>query len=552
MNIPKLKKSALTSLFLLFFQGYILLFFVSCKTNNKDSNNELLLLLLLGQLVSRNNCPSGSLSISGGIDPLYTDQWHLNNTVTPGEDSNPIPVWSSGTTGSGVVVSVVDDGLEILHEDLCNNVSQTVSSYNYATRSSDPTHSIATDHHGSSVAGVIASISGNNLGGNGVAYDAKLVGRNILEGSTDSNVAEALSLQTDLISISNNSWGAEDGTGNYNSGLATSLWRNAIITGITSGRGGKGTLYFWAAGNGGLTGTINNITLPFDNSNFDGQANYFGVLAICGVGEDGKRASYSEKGANLWVCAHTQGTNTGFRRAITTTDASGTKGLNNSFSSMDYSNRNYTKRFNGTSSAAPLAAGVTALLLSKYPDLSWRDVREILATSARKNDSSNSDWTTNTAGFNINHNYGFGTIDATRVLSTGSTWTRISNPQITCEIASANSSAGQISFTTTGCNSINKIEFIEVNFSTTAIDTGAITIELYRSSTSGTKSILIEPHYCTSSNSYVSCQSGSNMGTIRMGSNRHLGESVSNTWILKATNTSVSFSANLKFYGRVN
>ncbi len=548
MNIPKLKKSALTSLFLLFFQGYILLFFVSCKTNNKDSNNELLLLLLLGQLVSRNNCPSGSLSISGGSDPLYTDQWHLNNTKTLGEDANPTSVWSSGTTGSGVVVSVVDDGLEILHEDLCNNVTQTVSSYNYATKSADPTHSIATNHHGSSVAGVIASISGNNLGGKGVAYDAKLVGRNILEGSTDSNIAEALSNQTDLISISNNSWGAEDGTGNYNSSLATSLWRSAIITGINSGRGGKGTLYFWAAGNGASNKTAN----TFDNSNFDGQANYYGVLAICGVGEDGKRASYSEKGANLWVCAHTQGTNTGFTRAITTTDASGTKGLNNSSSSMDYSNRNYTKRFNGTSSAAPLAAGVTALLLSKYPDLSWRDVREILATSARKNDSSNSDWTTNTAGFNINHNYGFGTIDATRVLSTGSTWTRISNPQITCEIASANSSTGQISFTTSSCNNITKIEFIDINFTTTASDTGAITIELYRGNTSGTKSILIETHYCASANSYVSCQSGSNMGTIRMGTSRHLGESVGSTWILKATNTSVTFSASLKFYGRVN
>jgi kexin len=387
------------------------------------------------------------------------------------------------------------------------------------------------------------------LGGKGVAYDAKLVGRNILEGATDSNVAEALTSQTDLISISNNSWGAADGTGNYSSTLATSLWKNAIISGITTGRNGKGTLYFWAAGNGGYTIIGNTAYTPADNSNFDGQANYYGVLAICGVGEDGKRASYSEKGANLWVCAHTQGTNTGFTRAITTTDATGNKGLNSSSSRSDLSNKNYTKKFNGTSSAAPLASGVTALLLSKYPNLSWRDAREILAKSARKNDSTNSDWTTNTAGYNINHNYGFGTIDASRVMSTASTWSSITNPLITCETLSQISSSGQISFDTSilsDCNNITKIEFIEINFSTTASSTGTINIELFRSSTSGTKSILIESHLCASEGYPVDCQSGSNMGT-----SRHLGESVGNTWILEATPTSVTFTASLKFYGRI-
>lgn len=552
MSITKLKHSILPYLFIICTQGVLILNLASCKTSSSDPKNDLILLYLLGQIASKNNCPTGSVSVSGGSDPLFTDQWHLNNSITSGEDANVSSVWSSGSTGSGVVVSVVDDGLEILHEDLCSNVSSSVTGYNYATKSTDPTHSVFTSHHGSSVAGVIASISGNSLGGKGVAYDAKLVGRNILEGATDSNVAEALTSQTDLISISNNSWGAADGTGNYNSTLATSLWKNAIISGITTGRSGKGTLYFWAAGNGGYSGIINNTTLPFDNSNFDGQANYYGVLAICGVGEDGKRASYSEKGANLWVCAHTQGTNTGYTRAITTTDASGGKGLNTSSSSSDLSNKNYTKKFNGTSSAAPLAAGVTALLVGKYPAFSWRDVREILAKSARKNDSSNSDWTTNTAGYNINHNYGFGTIDATRAMSTASTWSSITNPQITCDIASATSSTGQISFTTSACNNISKIEFIEINFSTTASDTGTITIELYRSNTSGTKSILIESHYCASGNSYVFCQTGSNMGTIRMGTSRHLGESVGSTWILKATSTSVTFTASLKFYGRIN
>ena len=549
MKLKNFKHSITPFLFILSFYFILILSTISCKTGSSDPKNDLILLYLLGQIISKNNCPTASVSVSGGSDPLFIDQWHLSNSTTSGEDANVSSVWSSGTTGSGVVVSVVDDGLEILHEDLCLNVSSSVSGYNYANKSTDPTHSAFANHHGSSVAGVIASISGNNLGGKGVAYDAKLVGRNILEGATDSNVAEALTSQTDLISISNNSWGAADGTGNYNSTLASSLWKNAIISGITTGRSGKGTLYFWAAGNGGLSSSSG---FNLDNSNFDGQANYYGVLSICGVGEDGKRASYSEKGANLWVCAHTQGTNTGFTRAITTTDATGNKGLNSTSNSSDLSNKNYTKKFNGTSSAAPLAAGVTALLLSKYPNLSWRDVREILAKSARKNDSANADWTTNTAGFNINHNYGFGTIDASRVMSTASTWSNISNSLITCEITSSNSTSGQISFNTSSCNNITKIEFVEISFSTTDSDTGVITIELYRSSTSGTKSILIESHLCASGSNLISCQTGSNMGTVRLGSSRHLGESVGSTWILKSTSTSVSFTGSLKFYGRIN
>jgi proprotein convertase subtilisin/kexin type 2 len=164
MNITKIKKPIIHLLLILCIQCVLIFNIFSCKTSHSDSKNDLILLYLLGQLISKNNCPSGSLALSGGSDPLFADQWHLYNSTTSGEDANVSSVWSSGTTGSGVVVSVVDDGLEILHEDLCNNVSPSVSGYNYATKSTDPTHSVYADHHGSSVAGVIASISGKQFG----------------------------------------------------------------------------------------------------------------------------------------------------------------------------------------------------------------------------------------------------------------------------------------------------------------------------------------------------------------------------------------------------
>lgn len=530
----------------------ILFTLVSCKNSTNDDSNKLFLLLYLISLNQTNaSCLNGTKASSDSSDPLYTSQWHLNNTTNTSEDANVTDSWALGITGKCVVVSVVDDGLEINHEDLTNNVSKTIPSYNYYTKTSNPTHSFSTNSHGTSVAGIIASTAYNNLGGRGISYDSILVGRNILEGSSDSDIADALTLSKADISISNNSWGASDYTGNYNANLATSLWKTAIIDGITNGRNAKGTLYFWAAGNGG---TINSGANEVDNSNYDGQANYYGVLSICGVGADGKRASYSEKGANLWVCGHTQGTNSGFTTAITTTDATGNKGANTTSSSTNLSNRNYTNKFNGTSAATPVVAGVTALLLSKYPDLSWRDVREILAKSARKNDASDSDWTTNQAGYSINHKYGFGTVDAGLALSTAATWTPITAPLITCTLSLGTGTAISAS-ASSACSNMSKIEFIEVNLSSTSSNAGTITVTLIRNYNSNptTSSVLIEPHLCgiLSGSTFFTTTCSTLSSSIRLGSVRHLGEDPRVNWGITTTGTGAnSTTATLTFYGR--
>jgi proprotein convertase subtilisin/kexin type 2 len=473
---------------------FLLLGGCSQKNEGDDMQTFLLLYFLNAYL---NTCSSVGKYIEGSADPLYSNQWHLYNASNPGEDAGVLSVWKEGITGKCTTVSVVDDGVEISHEDLKNNISKSVSGYNYSTFSSNPTHSNADSGHGTSVAGIIASTAGNGLGGRGAAYDARIVGRNILEGSTDSDVADALTLGTRKITISNNSWGATDNTGYYID-IATNLWKAAIDTGISIGRRKKGTIFFWAAGNGGTGGV--------DNSNYDAQANYYGVLAICGVGDDGVKASYSERGANLWVCAQTAGTS---GVGITTTDPTGVYGYVPSVYPDTYSNPSYTKYFDGTSAAAPLAAGVTALLLSKYPDLSWRDVREILATSARKNDPTDSDWTTNAAGYNINHNYGFGTIDAEQALSTAVTWSKITQPMITCTL-SLGSGTGTISGNaSSACSAMSVIEFVEINYSSNSASLGATTLTLSRNSS--TDSILIEAHTCSGT-----CQSGADVGTIRL------------------------------------
>ena len=202
-------------------------------------------------------------------DPLYGDQWHLKNTGQrganglpgkAGEDIDVEPVWTACGTGNicrgeGVRIAVVDDGLEIAHEDLLANVA-TGLSYNYVTGSTDPTNNPTdtTSGHGTNVAGIVAARDLNGLGVRGVAPRANIVGYNLLQFATSSNEADAMTRNAATVAVNTNSWGAPDGNGHlWPSDLS---WQTAIDYGTANGRGGRGIVYTWAAGNG-ATGPVN-------------------------------------------------------------------------------------------------------------------------------------------------------------------------------------------------------------------------------------------------------------------------------------------------------
>jgi len=102
-----------------------------------------------------------TLSIDIMTDPLYKYQWHLENTGqttfatnagTADEDLNLNTVISSGYSGAGVTVAVIDSGLEIGHEDLASNI--VAGSYDFLDSDTDPTNTIdVSGDHGTSVAG---------------------------------------------------------------------------------------------------------------------------------------------------------------------------------------------------------------------------------------------------------------------------------------------------------------------------------------------------------------------------------------------------------------
>ena len=360
---------------------------------------------------------------------LYTapnympQQWHLNNTDDT--DVNPLNIscnnGASVCNGQGVHVRVVDAAVQISHCDLINNSSG--DHYNFITRSTGAETSFdghPFDSHGTAVAGLIAA-SANSVGVNGVAPNATIGSYNLLSPKvsvSDANAIISMTRNIANVAISNNSWGFIS----PNIHILPATQELALQTGLSQGRNGLGTIYVWAAGN----------SRGFLYGNDDGYVSNRFIIAVAALLRNGRFTSYSTPGSNLWISAP-GGDSSCPSELMFTTDLEGTHGYNTEFSarSSDLGNADYTRCFNGTSSAAPVAAGVVALLLQHSPTLGWRDVREILARSAVQTDPTHSDWRTNMAGLTFNHDYGFGRIDAARAIAMASTWQNVTTPMQT-------------------------------------------------------------------------------------------------------------------------
>lgn len=356
-------------------------------------------------------------------DPLFRDQWYLRNrgqalsTGQPGgrvgEDINVLAAWSMGLTGQGVLIAFVDDGVEVRHPDLAPNY-RAAFSYDFNDEDNDPQARQANqDWHGTSVAGIAVGRGGNGTGITGVAPNAAFAALRLTAAdTTDAQEARALNHRFQAIAIYNNSWGPPDDGRLRAPGPGL---RAALVRGIINGRNGLGSIYVWAAGNGREVG---------DNANFDGYTNSRYVISVAALDHHGRFAPYSEPGACILVSAYGDDYITG----IVTTDLLHNSGYNPSRevgAALNYSDRNYTTDFGGTSAATPMVSGVVALMLQANPNLTWRDVQHILVRTARKNDPTNGDWRRNGAGRWINHNYGFGVVNAGAAVTLAQTWRRV-------------------------------------------------------------------------------------------------------------------------------
>ena len=355
-------------------------------------------------------------------DPLFSSQWHLKNTgqngAKPGIDLNVTGVWDNGITGKGVKVGIYDDGVDSRNADLAGR-------YNAALEISvggvfySPTAMESTDAHGTAVAGIVAAAR-NALGGTGVAYDATITGVEIFK---ENSYLNGVFGQQERFDVTNHSWSFVDA---FVDNPLDAWWDTNFFSGlrdaVTNGRNGLGTIVVASAANERAEG---------GGAAMHGLQSAREAIVVGAVADDGFVASYSNGGSSLLVSAPSNGG----RNGITTTDVIGAGGYNKA--------DDFTATFGGTSAAAPMIAGVAALMLEAdrlsdgVATLGWRDVQQILALSARQVGSAmgaaaagaeadiwgwNGAKIWNGGGLHYSNDYGFGLVDAAAAVRLAETW----------------------------------------------------------------------------------------------------------------------------------
>ncbi|XP_071968227.1 proprotein convertase subtilisin/kexin type 4 isoform X2 [Engystomops pustulosus] len=414
-------------------------------------------------------------------DPMFHKQWYMNNDLSP--DLNVLSAWGLGFTGRGVVVTILDDGIEKDHPDLEENFDP-MASYDFNDDDPDPQpryNPSDENRHGTRCAGEVAAVANNNICGVGIAYNARIGGVRMLDGLiTDSVEARSLSLNSQYIHVYSASWGPED-DGKTLDGPGR-LATEAFHKGIVHGRGGLGSIFVWASGNGGL---------HYDNCNGDGYTNSIFTLSVGSTTENGEVPWYSEACASTLTTTFSSGMNK--NRKIVTTD-------------IRY---RCTEQHTGTSASAPLAAGIIALALEANPALTWRDVQHIVVRASSPDNLITDDWVVNGVGRKVSHHYGYGLLDAGKMVDLALKW-ETTRPQRTCLVRIVSSprrisSHLVVSQNISGCsgtsNYILSIEHVQAQVSLSYTRRGDL--EIYLTSPMGTRSVLmgLRP-YDTSSAGY--------------------------------------------------
>ncbi|KAI0390290.1 peptidase S8/S53 domain-containing protein [Xylariaceae sp. FL0594] len=327
-------------------------------------------------------------------DPIFTEQWHLFNSVQVGHDLNVTGVWLSGATGKNATVAMIDDGLDMYSNDLKPNY-YAEGSWDYNDNRPEPKPTLSNDQHGTRCAGEVAAAK-NDVCGMGVAYESKIAGIRILSGPiSDIHEAEAMNYKFQHNQIYSCSWGPlDDGKSMDAPGI---LIKKAMVNGVQKGRSGLGSIFVFATGNGAMSE---------DNCNFDGYTNSIYSISVGALDREGHHPSYSELCSAQLVVAYSSGGSD----SIHTTDV----GVNKC-----------TNAHGGTSAAAPLAAGVFALALDLRPDLTWRDIQYLTVESAVPVELSTGDWQTTTIGRKYSHTFGYGKIDAYAFVEATRNWKNV-------------------------------------------------------------------------------------------------------------------------------
>jgi len=383
---------------------------------------------------------------SGGKD--YPGQWHLINKAPPSEVNAGLSAglekaWNIGGglgyTGRGVVIGIVDDGVEGTHEDLKDNYRADLSKNfsqdaDLAAKDQGPVQ--PGDNHGTAVAGVAAARGGNGIGGTGAAPFAAIAGLRIKLAESEKGDPEVTSQdyldaylwksglnagtlaieEKPAIQVKNHSYGNEDAY-DYISGAER-------LNEVLKATADNAVIHVFAAGNSRVLGEKKKLASAEDaNKGYVGIGSPY-VITVAALGSDGIYAVYSSYGANVFVTAPSSSySNYLF---VTTTDRTGSDFGYNRYDAVKnphgdrydtFPYYNYTGTFGGTSSSAPLVSGIMALGKEANPLMTVRMAKHALSLPSvtDKVDAADGEWIVNKGvdvNRNFNPNYGFGLIQA--------------------------------------------------------------------------------------------------------------------------------------------
>lgn len=322
-------------------------------------------------------------------DPLFAQQWHLYNSggifLSPLSHIDAVNAWNVTRGDRSIIVAVADDSVDTRHEDF-QGPGKIVAPRDFKGLDFEPLPEGEDDKHGTSCAGV-AVAEENGQGVVGVAPGCALMPIRMTGWLDDNSIEELFD------------WIVQHGAGVISCSWGPSVryfplsfrQSNALHRAATLGRNGRGCLIVFAAGNNNrpLNGTLNETGWPNNDPSgptpwLDGYVTHPDVVAVAACTSEAKKSAYSNWGSEISVCAPSNNAPPSTYptinastpgRGILTTDRIGSSG---------YSTSDYTYSFGGTSSACPTVAGVAALILSSNTQLTSREVRAILETTADK------------------------------------------------------------------------------------------------------------------------------------------------------------------------
>lgn len=307
---------------------------------------------------------------------------------------NADDVWALGYTGAGVIVAVIDSGVNYDHNDIVNNMWDGGADYphhgwDFVNNDNDP---MDDQGHGTHCAGTVASTASSNVQ-YGIAKDAKIMALKVLS-STGSGykrdswtaIQFAISHGADILSMS---LGADGKGGFYEERVIMEhVLQCGVVASVAAGNVGdkytEGVLTYPVPNNVGAPG---NCPPPWHNPAQTLEGGRSAVVCVGATTSNDEHSSFSSFGPVTW----SEGNNIGFYYDYPWEDGCTTNiGLirpdisapGSSITSLSHnSNSGYTTK-SGTSMATPCVAGVMALMLSVNPELTPTEIDSIIETTA--------------------------------------------------------------------------------------------------------------------------------------------------------------------------